>query len=262
MAETAALRVPIYPDLTDKVAVVTGGSKGIGAATCRVLAANRVKVAVVARSKEGIEAVVDPLRSSGAEVIGLEVDCTKFSELEAARRSVQEELGPVDILVAFAGGFGALTPVQDITEEEWNLVIDSNLTSTFLTVKTFLPGMLERRAGAIVTMASITGRFLDIPLTASYAAAKAGIVMFTRHVAKEVGRYGIRANCVAPATSLSERVGRIMSPERIEEIAAMAPLGRIGLPEDTALATLFLASESSGWITGVTLDVAGGRIML
>jgi 3-oxoacyl-[acyl-carrier protein] reductase len=256
------LQVPVYPDLANKVAVVTGGSKGIGAATCQVLAANRVRVAVVARSKEGIDAEVNSLRSEGAEAIGLKVDCTKFSDLEVARRSVEQELGPADILIAFAGGFGALTPVQDITEEEWNFVIDSNLTSTFLTVKSFLPGMIERRRGAIVTMASNTGRFLDIPLTASYAAAKAGIVMFTRHVAKEVGRHGIRANCVAPATSLSERVERIMSQERIEEIAAMAPLGRIGLPEDTALATLFLASESAGWITGVTLDIAGGRIML
>jgi 3-oxoacyl-[acyl-carrier protein] reductase len=262
MAETATLQVPIYPDLASKVAVVTGGSKGIGAATCRVLAANRAKVAVVARSKEGIDTEVASLRSRGAEAVGLEADCTKFSDLEVVRRSVERELGPVDVLIAFAGGFGALTPVQDISEDEWNFVVDSNLTSTFLTVKCFLPGMIERRRGAIVTMASNAGRFLDIPLTASYAAAKAAIVMFTRHVAKEVGTYGIRANCVAPATSLSERVGRIMSPERIEEIAAMAPLGRIGLPEDTALATLFLASESSGWITGVTLDIAGGRIML
>jgi 3-oxoacyl-[acyl-carrier protein] reductase len=122
--------------------------------------------------------------------------------------------------------------------------------------------MIERRAGAIVTMASNAGRLLDIPLTASYAAAKAGIVMFTRHLAKEVGGYGIRANCVAPATVMSERITRIMTAERLAEIGTMSPLGRVGVPEDVAAATLFLLSQSAAWLTGITLDVAGGRVML
>jgi len=178
------------------------------------------------------------------------------------RARVEAELGPADILVPFAGGFGRHTPIQDITEEEWRFVVESNLTSTFLTCKAFLPGMLERRRGAIVTMASNAGRLLDIPLTASYAAAKAGIVMFSRHVAKEVGPRGVRVNCVAPATTISERVDRLLTPERVAELAELAPLKRIGRPEDTALATLFLVSDSASWLTGVTLDVAGGRIML
>jgi 3-oxoacyl-[acyl-carrier protein] reductase len=164
--------------------------------------------------------------------------------------------------MAFAGGFGARTPVQDITEAEWHHVIESNLTSTFLTVKTFLPGMIERRAGSIVTMSSNAGRLLDITLTASYAAAKAGIAMFTRHLAKEVGEYGIRANIIAPATLATDRVKGVMDEEMLGRIGAMAPLGRIGRPEDAALVALFLASESAGWLTGITIDVAGGRIML
>jgi 3-oxoacyl-[acyl-carrier protein] reductase len=123
--------------------------------------------------------------------------------------------------------------------------------------------MIDRQGGSIVTMASNAARFLDITLTSSYAAAKAGIAMFTRHIAKELGPHGIRANCVAPATSLSERVERIMPDERRAEIAAMAPLGRLGVPEDTASATVFLVSDdASGWLTGVTLDIAGGRVML
>jgi 3-oxoacyl-[acyl-carrier protein] reductase len=254
--------VPIYPDLAGKVAVVTGGSKGIGAATCRALAANGVRVAVVARDRAGIEAVLPSLREAGADAIGISADVVRFDEIERMRRQVEAELGPADILIPFAGGFGRHTPIQDITEEEWRFVIESNLTSTFLTCKAFLPGMIERRRGAIVTMATNGARVLDIPLTASYAAAKAGIMVFTRHVAREVGPHGVRANCVAPATTMSERTERILSPERVEELAQLAPLGRIGLPEDTALATLFLVSESASWITGITLDVAGGRIML
>jgi 3-oxoacyl-[acyl-carrier protein] reductase len=246
-----------YPDLAGKVALVTGGSRGIGAATARALAENGVKVAVGGRDEAAIGAVVDEI--GGLATPG---DVCRAGDIEAMRSHVEGLLGPVDVLVAFAGGFGALTPVHETSEEEWRSIIDSNLTSTFLTVKEFLPGMIERRRGAIVTMSSNAGRFLDISLTASYAAAKAGIAMFTRHVAREVGRDGVRVNCVAPATTLSERVERIMSEERRAEIAEMAPLGRLGMPEDSAQATVFLASEASSFLTGVTIDVAGGRVML
>jgi 3-oxoacyl-[acyl-carrier protein] reductase len=262
MAQAQTIPIPTYPDLAGKVAVVTGGSKGIGAATCKVLAQNGVRVAVVARGRERVDELAAQLAQVGGEAIGISADCVSTREIERVRERTEAELGPADILVAFAGGFSAPTLVHEIEEEAWRSVIDSNLTATFLTVKAFLPGMMDRRRGAIVTMASNAGRFLDIPLTASYAAAKAGIVMLTRHVAKEVGRYGIRVNCVAPATTLSERVEGIMPKERLDEIAAMSPLGRVGLPEDSALATLYLVSESAAWLTGITLDVAGGRIML
>jgi 3-oxoacyl-[acyl-carrier protein] reductase len=111
-------------------------------------------------------------------------------------------------------------------------------------------------------MASNSARLLDIPLTASYAASKAGVVQFTRHAAKELGPHGIRVNCIAPATTLSERVDTIMSEEIRARVTELSPLGRLGTPQDSALATLFLASESASWLTGVTLDVAGGRVML
>jgi 3-oxoacyl-[acyl-carrier protein] reductase len=113
-----------------------------------------------------------------------------------------------------------------------------------------------------VTMASNAARFLDIKLTASYAAAKAGVMMLSRHAALELGPQGVRVNCLAPATILTERVERVMDEERRASVAAMSPLGRLGEPDDPALAALFLASESARWMTGVTLDVAGGRIML
>jgi 3-oxoacyl-[acyl-carrier protein] reductase len=254
--------VPRYPDLAGRVALVTGGSRGIGAATVRALAANDVRVAVNGRDQAAIDGVVRGVTDAGGTAIGVPADVCDWRAIEEMRERVEQELGPVDVLVPFAGGFGGMTPVHEISEEEWHSVIESNLTATFLTVKSFLPGMIDRRRGAIVTMASNAARFLDIKLTASYAAAKAGIAMFTRHVALEVGPFGIRANCVAPATTLSERVERIMPEDRRAAIAQMAPLGRLGRPEDSALATLFLASESAGWLTGVTLDVAGGRIML
>lgn len=262
MAQVDATSVPTYPDLAGKIAVVTGGSKGIGAATARVLAANGVRVAVVAREVESIDRTVSDLQAMGGEAVGVSVDCTNLPQLEELRSQVEQRWGPPDILLPFAGGFGPFTPIQEITEQDWTFIIDSNLTSTFLTVKAFLPGMIERRSGVIVTMASNAARVLDIPLTASYAAAKAGIAMFSRHAAKELGQYGIRVNCIAPATTLSERVARNVPVERQASIAAMAPLGRLGTPQDSALATLFLVSDSAQWLTGITLDVAGGRVMI
>lgn len=260
--EAKAVPLPRYPDLAGKVALVTGGSKGIGAAAVRALAANDARVAVNGRDEAALAAIVDEIAEAGGEAIVAPADVCSFEAVESMRERIEAKLGPVDVLVAFAGGFGAYTPVQDITEDEWHAVIDSNLTSTFLTVKAFLPGMIERRRGAIVTMASNAARFLDSTLTASYAAAKAGIAMFTRHVAREVGPYGVRANCIAPATTMSERIERILTEEQRAELSAKSPLGRLGVPEDSAMATLFLASESAGWLTGVTLDVAGGRVML
>lgn len=242
--------------------MVTGGSKGIGAECCRMLAANGVKVGVIARSQEGIDSFLEELRESGAEAVGASADSTSAEDLALASQAIESELGPIDILLPFAGGFGAFTPIEDIHEDEWNQVIDDNLTSTYLAVRAVLPSMIERGEGAIVTMASNGGRLLDKLLTASYAAAKAGVVQFTRHIALELGPKGIRVNSIAPATVSSERIEAIMDAEAQAKVAAMSPLGRMGTPADCALAVLFLASDSSAWLTGVTLDISGGRVML
>jgi 3-oxoacyl-[acyl-carrier protein] reductase len=255
--------VPSYPDLTGKVAVVTGGSKGIGAATCILLGHNAARVAVCGRDEEAIERVTAETRDAGAaDAVGLAADLTTADGVARLRAEVEEKLGTTDVLMAFAGGFGARTPLLETPLDEWNGIVESNLTSTFLTLREFAAGMAERGSGSIVTMASNAARFLDITLTASYAAAKAGIAMLSRHAAIELGPHGVRVNVLAPATILSERVKRNMDEERLRSIAALSPLGTIGVPEDPALAALFLASDSARWLTGVTLDVAGGRIMM
>lgn len=256
-----ATSVPTYPDLTGKVAVVTGGSGGIGAATCRMLAANGAQVAINGRDAARIDAVVDAIRATGGEALGAAADCTDFAAIERMRRQVEEDLGPVGVVAAFAGGGKARPgPLARITEEEWRSSVDGSLTATFLTLKSFLPGMVERGSGSVVTMASSAAR-VPTGAPAPYAAAKAGVMMLTRHVASEVGGHGVRANCLAPHTVLVERTRRAMPEERQRQMVAEVPLGRLGTPEDVALAALFLASESSSWITGVTLDVAGGWVM-
>ncbi|MCU1302147.1 MAG: short-chain dehydrogenase [Candidatus Sulfotelmatobacter sp.] len=251
-----------YSDLADKVVIVTGGSRGIGASTARALASNGAQVAVNGRDTAATDAIVAEIQAKGGRAIGVAADCTDFSAVEQMRQKVENELGPVDVLAAFAGG-GIVRPgpVEKVSEEEWQSVINGNLTATFLTVKSFLPGMIERRRGAIITMASTAGR-LPSAAPAPYSAAKAGIVMLSRNLANDMGKYGIRVNCISPSAVLTERTSRHMPEAQQKEIAAMHPLGRLGVPEDIASAALFLASDSSSWITGVTLDVAGGRVML
>lgn len=258
---SAPSATPTYPELRGRVALVTGGSKGIGAATCRALAANGVRVAVVARSQDGVDALVQELRDAGAEAIGIAADGNDGAVAHDAHEQVRAELGPVDILLPFVGGFESFTPIQDVTEDGWRRVIDDNLTSTFLWIRACLPAMIEQGSGAIVTMASSGARQLDRLLTAPYVAAKAAIVQLTRHVALEVGHHGVRVNAIAPGTVLTERVSRIMDQEARDRTAALSPLGRIGTPEDCALSVLFLVSDSAAWMTGVTLDVSGGRVM-
>jgi 3-oxoacyl-[acyl-carrier protein] reductase len=251
---------PTYPDLAGKVALVTGGSGGIGAATCRLLAANGAKVAVNGRDEAKIDAVVGEIRSAGGEAVGVPADCTDPAAVEDMRRRA-EELGPASVVAAFVGGGRARPgPVAQTTEEDWHSTVDGSLTATFLTLKAFLPGMVERGGGSVVTMASSAAR-APTGAPAPYAAAKAGVMMLTRHVAQEVAPSGVRVNCLAPHTVLVERTRRVIPEERRQQMAAEIPLGRLGTPEDVALAALFLASESSSWITGVALDVAGGWIM-
>ncbi|MFC4052046.1 SDR family NAD(P)-dependent oxidoreductase [Actinomadura syzygii] len=261
----------MYPELSGTVVVVTGGSRGIGADTARAFAAEGARVAVIGRDQAALDGVAKEIGG-----IGVAADVTDLAAIEAARRRIEDELGPAGVLCAFAGGGIARPgPTAAMTEEEWRSVVDGNLTATFLTLKGFLPGMQERRAGAIVTMSSSAGRLptnlpggggreLGNPWGApvAYEAAKAGVQALTRHVAAEVGADGVRVNCVAPGTIRTERTDRYMSPEVQEAVAASHPLGRIGETRDVAGAALFLASAQAGWLTGLTVDVAGGRVML
>ncbi|WP_315834775.1 SDR family NAD(P)-dependent oxidoreductase [Bradyrhizobium prioriisuperbiae] len=252
---------PIYPDLKGKTAFVTGGSGGIGAETCRWLAASGVRLAVGGRDEAALSRVVDDLVQNGAQALAIPADCTDPAALDGARAAIEQRFGPVDILMAFAGG-GTARPaaVHDTSETDWRSALDHNLTATFLTLKAFLPGMRERRSGAIVTMASTAGRAASAASSA-YASAKAGVIMLTRHLAQEVGPLDIRVNCVSPSAILTERTARHMPAEQRAAIAALHPLNRLGTPADVAAAALFLDSDCASWITGATLDIAGGRLM-
>jgi 3-oxoacyl-[acyl-carrier protein] reductase len=250
-----------YPDLAGRVAVVTGGSRGIGAQTAQALAANGARVGVIGRDEGALAGVVDTIAAAGGQALAVRADCTREAEVERAATAIADALGPVAILAPFAGGNGMPVPTAQETVGHWREVVDSDLTSMFVCVHAFLPGMLERRRGAIVTMASAAAR-QAAGSSAAYAAAKAGVVAFTRHLAAEVGPDGVRVNCIAPSATENERMRTWTTEEQRAGLAASFPLRRIGQPQDVAAAALFLASDASAWITGVTLDIAGGKIMV
>jgi 3-oxoacyl-[acyl-carrier protein] reductase len=250
-----------YPDLAGRVAVVTGGSRGIGAQTARALAANGAGVAVIGRDEQALADVAAGITAAEGRALPVRADCTVEAEVQRAATAIAAELGPVDILAPFAGGNGMPVPTAEETVAHWREVVDSELNSMFICVRAFLPAMIERRRGAIVTMASAAAR-QAAGSSAAYAAAKAGVVAFTRHLAAEVGPDGVRVNCVAPSATENERMRTWTTEEQRAELAASFPLRRIGQPEDVAAAALFLASDASAWVTGVTLDIAGGKIMV
>ena len=246
----------------DRVTLVTGSSRGIGAAIAQAFARAGARVVLHGRDAGALEGVRTGIADRGGQAMCVTADLTRLDEIEAMRTRIEDGYGPVEILVANAGG-STVGPrsIEDMSEAEWRSDVDANLTATFLTVKVFLPGMKERRAGTIVTVSSSAGRRANVRSPAAYAAAKAGIQMLTQHLAAQAGPYGIRVNCVAPETILTDKNKQWITAEQQETLAGSHPVRRLGTPEDVAGAVVFLASPDAGWITGMIVDVDGGAVM-
>lgn len=252
--------IATYPDLADRVVLVTGGSGGIGAATCHAFAASGARVAVNGRRPEPVARVADAVTAAGGVALAVPGDCGAPSAFDEVLGRVEGELGPIDVVCAFAGGGRPPQPIVDIADDDWRADIDGNLTTTFVTVRGCLAGMVERGGGSIITMASGAARQPG-GAPVAYAAAKAGVVNFTQQAAVQAGPANVRVNCIAPAAVLTDAMAVSVPEERQRQLVTAYPLGRLGRPDDVAAAALFLASSASSWITGVTLDVAGGQII-
>jgi NAD(P)-dependent dehydrogenase (short-subunit alcohol dehydrogenase family) len=242
---------------SDRVAVITGGSRGIGAAVARRLAAEGASIAMLARGVADLETMVGELRSMGRHAIGVPCNVASQDSVQDAFDRVLADLGRVDILVNSAAILGPIAPLLDLTPRDWDDVLAVNLTGTMFCCRAALPGMLSRQAGRIVNVSSVAGKEGN-PNMSAYSVSKAGVICFTRSLAKEVARQGITVNCVSPATTNTE-INRDMPPELKSQLLAKIPLGRIAEPEEVGAVIAFLASDEASFVTGQCYDVSGGR---
>jgi len=250
--------------LKEKIAIVTGSTRGIGRAILDCFVANGAKVVVVARSREGVESVVKQLKSKNVVCLGVSADVTKEEGAQLMVKETIEQFGRIDILVNNAGGGSPLRFIEEIELDEWEKIITSNLTSAYICSRVVIPHMKRQQYGKIINVSSVAGRFFSPLSGPHYASAKAGLQGLTRQLAKELGSFNITVNAVAPGITLTERVKAkwlTRSEEDRKRLLSMVPLGRLAQPEDVAGAVLFFASDLSNYITGVTLDVNGGFFM-
>lgn len=243
--------------LDGAVALVTGGGSGIGRAICERFAREGATVIAVDRNEAGAAETARLVEAAGGRALAVRADVTDRSAVEQAVRAAEEAFGRVDILVSNAG-VSLGTDLVTIDEETWDANVDIVLKGTYLFARAVLPGMIARRKGVVLTIASVNGQtgLGEEP----YSAAKAGVINLTQNIAVRYGKDGVRANCIAPGTIRTpiwnERLAE--HPDTFEKLAAWYPLGRVGEAEDVANAALFLASDEAAWITGVTLNVDGG----
>ncbi len=245
--------------LEDKIAVVTGAARGIGRAIAQRLAAEGATVVVNHRaSAEQAEQVVASIKDNGGEAIVMQADVSDFQQAHELMQAVQKQFGRIDILVNNAGTTRD-TLLMMMKETDWDLVIDTNLKSVFNCCKAVTRGMVRKRSGRIINITSVAG-LAGNPGQTNYAASKAGIIGFTKSLAKEVGSRSITVNAVAPGFVLTALTNGL--PDDLKQAATEhTPLGRFGEPEEIAAAVAFFAADEAGFITGQVLSVDGGLAM-
>lgn len=253
----------LYPDLAGKVAVVTGSSAGIGEAIALAFAENRVQVVVNCdQNVEAAQRTAAQCRELGAEQsYACIADVTQRPDVDRLFDEALQRLGQIDILVNCAGGFEERKRVHLMADEEWDTIVALNLRSMFLCTKTVLPHMIERRYGRILNISSWLGRGPNIESAAHYVTAKAGMLGFTREVARETADLGITVNATAPGVTISPRIRRLYTPEVMAAIGSNLPMKRVSEAAEQAGAVLFLCSDAASYITGATIDVNGGGLM-
>jgi NAD(P)-dependent dehydrogenase (short-subunit alcohol dehydrogenase family) len=249
----------------DRVAIITGAGSGIGRATCQLMAEEGGIVIGVDITQPGLDSLAGQLQSAAGHFVP---QCANALVEEEVTRVVEQAVarfGHIDILVNAVGGSTVIanpgTLIDELSLDEWRALLDFNLTGTFLYCNAVVPIMKAQRSGKIVNLASIAGRGLSSISSSAYAAAKGGIIALTRKLSIELGPYGITCNAIAPGITLTERIAKVWdetSPEKQQAILANIPLGKLPHAEDQARVIGFLASRDADFVTGTTIDVAGG----
>ncbi len=243
--------------LAGRVAVVTGAAQGIGRAIVQAFVCNGAKVVAVDLNRKGVEETCAIGNAEQRQAYPVMADVTDRQQVEATVRSALERLGHLDILVNNAG-LGIATPFEEVTEEEWDLLMNVNLKSAFLFSQAVLPEMIRHKYGRIINFSSQAGKTGGIVVSPGYSAAKAGVICLTKTLAQIGAKHGVTANAVAPGVIDTPFLDNIPGSENFWE---RIPMGRIGQPDEVAQVALFFASEDASYVTGATLDVNGGMIM-
>ncbi len=243
--------------LQDQVAVITGASRGIGRAIALALAEEGATIVVnYARSSQAADEVVEKIKATGGQAIALQADVAQAEQVNTLMTTVIEQYGRIDVLVNNAG-ITRDSLLLRMKPDDWQSVIDLNLTGVFLCTRAVSKGMLKQRSGRIINIASVSGQ-MGNPGQANYSAAKAGVIGFTKTIAKEMASRGITVNAVAPGFIATDMTHDLKS----DEILKFIPLGRYGQPDEVAGAVRFLAADpAAAYITGQTLNVDGGMVM-
>jgi 3-oxoacyl-[acyl-carrier protein] reductase len=243
--------------LQDRIAIVTGGASGIGKVTAKKFAAEGAKVIIWDIDQTGGEATAEELRKAGSEVVFMKVNTAQFEEVEKAAKQIAEKWGRIDILINNAG-ITRDASLKKMTSEQWQQVMDVNLTGVFNCTKVMSGYMVDQGWGRIISASSVVGLYGNFGQT-NYVAAKAGVIGMTKVWARELGRKGVTANAVAPGFIATEMTKKIPD-DVLKQIEAKIPVGRMGDPEDIANAYVFLASEEARYVNGAVISVDGGMV--
>lgn len=249
----------MFQTLKDKTVIVTGGSKGIGKGISKVFAKSGANVAIVARNLESAEACASEIREMNGSVYAISGDVTNLASMEDVAKKVNERFGSIDVLCANAGIFPS-APLEEMTSDEWDFVMNTNAKGTFFSVQACIPFLKKADYGRIVITSSITGPVTGYPGWSHYAASKAAQLGFMRTAALELAPNNITVNAVMPGNILTEGLVDL-GEDYLQEMASSIPMKKLGTVEDIGYAALFLASKEAGFVTGQTIIVDGGQIL-
>jgi NAD(P)-dependent dehydrogenase (short-subunit alcohol dehydrogenase family) len=244
-----------------RVAIVTGAGQGIGRAVAERFAADGGSMVVADLRQETAQAVVDAISAAGGRALAVTADVTKAADTERLAAATVDAFGSIDVLVNNAGILRS-TRAADVTAEEWHLVVDANLTGAFLCARAAYPALKASGHGRIVNMASMAGRATSTLGGVHYTTAKAGVLGLTRHLAREWARDGITVNALSPGIVDTPMVRESTGEERMAQVLASIPLGRLAEPWEVAALVCFLASDEAAYITGANVDIHGGELII
>ncbi|MEW9673012.1 SDR family NAD(P)-dependent oxidoreductase [Ammoniphilus sp. 3BR4] len=243
--------------LAGRVAIVTGGGSNIGTAVAWRLASEGAQVIVADINHGAAETVAASIADAGLKAVPHQVNVVSKNEIQDMVQRAEQQFGKVDILANIAGILGPSCPVSEITEEDWDRVLDINLKGTFLCCQAVIDGMIKRGYGRIVNISSVSGKEGN-PMLAPYVSSKAGVIAFTKSLGKEIATTGVTVNCISP-TMIEGPLVKEMSEEYFQSLLAKIPMGRLGRPEEVAGMLNYLVSEEAAFATGQCYDLSGGR---